>query len=65
MTLANTLHRGKPRTDIVMDPPYTWAINKLQLQLLNSKGGEKKVLGTDTISNLLTSLRELPVPAKE
>lgn len=37
----------------------------LHLQLLNSKGGEKKVLGTDTISNLLTSLRELPVPAKE
>ncbi|GAB1288151.1 Endomucin [Apodemus speciosus] len=41
-SVVNTLHRGKPRTDIVMDPPYSWAINMFQLQLLNSKGGKKK-----------------------
>lgn len=48
MSLASTWHRGKPRTDSVMDPPYTWAINMLNLQLLNSKGGkEKKSRGTN------------------
>lgn len=51
MSLVSTLHKGKLRTDSLMNPLHTWAINMLNLQLLCSTSSK----GESLVESILTS----------